>query len=51
LYRKAATETADPTGQAMCQYLADQERAHFDILVLNYEHLVSAGSWRGLFGG
>ena len=51
LYRKAATETAEPTGQAMYQYLADQERTHFDILMLNYEHLVSAGSWRGLFGG
>ena len=48
LYRKAATETADPTGKEMYQYLATQERTHFEILMLNYEHLVSAGSWRGL---
>jgi rubrerythrin len=48
LYRKAATETADPAGQAMYQYLAGQERIHFDILMVNYEHLMSAGSWRGL---
>lgn len=39
LYRKAAIETADPAGQAMYQRLADQERAHFNILMLNYEHL------------
>ncbi|MGA9349414.1 MAG: ferritin family protein [Anaerolineae bacterium] len=48
LYRKAASETADPVGKAMYQRLASQERTHFDILMLNYEHLVSAGSWRGL---
>lgn len=48
LYRKAVTETADPTGKAMYQFLASQERTHFEILMLNYEHLVSAGSWRGL---
>jgi rubrerythrin len=48
LYRKAASETADPAGKAMYQYLASQERTHFDILMLNYEHLVSTGSWRGL---
>jgi rubrerythrin len=48
LYRKATTETADPTGKEMYQYLASQERTHFDILMVNYEHLVSAGSWRGL---
>jgi rubrerythrin len=48
LYRKAASETADPAGKAMYQRLASQERTHFDILMLNYEHLVSTGSWRGL---
>lgn len=48
LYRKAAVETADPVGKAMYQRLASQERTHFDILMLNYEHLVSTGSWRGL---
>jgi rubrerythrin len=48
LYRKAVTETADPAGQAMYQYLAGQERTHFEILMVNYEHLMSAGSWHGL---
>ena len=48
LYRKAATETADPAGKEMYQRLASDERVHFDILMLNYEHLLSAGRWRGL---
>lgn len=48
LYRKAATETADPAGKEMYQRLASYERVHFDILMLNYEHLVSTGNWRGL---
>jgi rubrerythrin len=48
LYRKAAAETADPAGKKMYQFLASQERTHFDILMLNYEQLVSSGSWRGL---
>jgi rubrerythrin len=48
LYRKAAAETADPAGKDMYQRLASYERVHFDILMLNYEHLVSTGSWRGL---
>ena len=48
LYRKAATETDDPVGKDMYQRLASYEHVHFDILMLNYEHLVSTGSWRGL---
>lgn len=48
LYRKAANETADPAGKRMYQLLASQERTHFDILMLNYEHLISTGHWRGL---
>ena len=47
LYRKAAAETDDPTGKDMYQRLASYERVHFDVLMLNYEHLVSTGSWRG----
>ena len=47
LYRKAATETADPAGKEMYQRLASDEHVHFDILMLNYEHLVNTGSWRG----
>jgi rubrerythrin len=48
LYRRAATETDDLAGKDMYQRLASYERTHFDILMLNYEHLVSSGSWRGL---
>jgi rubrerythrin len=48
LYRKAATEVADPVGKAMYEFLATEARTHFDILMLNYEHLASTGSWRGL---
>ncbi len=48
LYRKAATETDDPAGKDMYQRLASYEHVHFDILMLNYEHLISTGSWRGL---
>jgi rubrerythrin len=48
LYRKAATETDNPVGKDMYQRLASYEHVHFDILMLNYEHLVSTGSWRGL---
>jgi rubrerythrin len=50
LYRKAAGETADPAGKDMYQRLASYERTHFDILMLNYEHLMSSGSWRGMEG-
>ena len=48
LYRKAVAEVADPAGQAMYELLATEARTHFDILMLNYEHLASTGSWRGL---
>jgi hypothetical protein len=50
LYRKAADETAEPAGKAMYELLATEARAHFEILMLNYEHLASTGSWRGLGG-
>ena len=48
LYRKAAAEVADPAGKAMYELLATEARTHFDILMLNYEHLASTGNWRGL---
>jgi rubrerythrin len=48
LYRKAAAETADPAGKEMYQRLASYERIHFDTLMLNYEHMISTGSWSGL---
>ncbi len=48
LYRKAASETADPAGKDMYRRLASYERTHFDVLMLNYEHLMSTGNWHGL---
>ena len=48
LYRKAAAETADPSGKDMYQRLASYERTHFEILMLNYEHLINTGSWHGI---
>ena len=48
LYRKAAAEVTDSAGKAMYELLATEARTHFDILMLNYEHLASTGSWRGL---
>ena len=48
LYRKAAAETADLAGKEMYQRLASDEHIYFDILMLNYEHLISTRSWRGL---
>jgi len=47
LYRKAAAETTDPAGKDMYQRLASYEGVHFDVLMVNYEHLISTGSWRG----
>ncbi len=47
-YQQAAAQTADPAGRAMYQSLAAAERTHFDVLMLNYEHMVSTGTWLGL---
>ncbi|MBC7250069.1 MAG: ferritin family protein [Anaerolineae bacterium] len=48
LYRKAAQETTDPAGKAMYEWLTQQELDHFNLLMLNYEHLSSSGHWLGL---
>ena len=45
LYRKGYTETDDPQGKAVYEYLADMEREHFETLMRNYEHLSRTGSW------
>lgn len=47
LYRKGYTETEDPQGKAIYEYLADMEREHFETLMRNYEHLSRTGSWLG----
>jgi rubrerythrin len=45
LYRELAQTTDDPNGQRMYEYLANAERGHFELLMLNYEHLSTVGSW------
>jgi rubrerythrin len=45
LYRELAQTTEDPNGQRMYEYLANAERGHFELLMLNYEHLSTVGSW------
>jgi rubrerythrin len=45
LYRELAQTTEDPNGKRMYEYLADAERGHFELLMLNYEHLSTVGSW------
>lgn len=48
LYREMAQTTEDPNGKRMYEYLAKIERGHFDLLMLNYEHLSTTGSWVSL---
>ena len=45
LYRAAARETEDETGRQMYQWLANAEMTHFNLLMTNYESLVSLGGW------
>jgi rubrerythrin len=45
LYREMAGKIEDPNGKRMYEYLANAERGHFELLMLNYEHLSTAGSW------
>lgn len=45
LYKKAAQETTDETGKQMYLWLADAEVGHFNLLMSNYESLVSMGGW------
>ena len=45
LYRREAKTATDPAAREMYEFLASQERLHFDLLMSNYEALVSLGSW------
>lgn len=45
LYREMIEKTTDPNGKRMYKYLANAERGHFELLMLNYEHLSTTGSW------
>ncbi len=45
LYWRAASEVADPLGKQMFEFLARQERGHFDILMMRYEALFGPVGW------
>ncbi len=45
LYRKAASQTADPLGRDMFEFLAGEERGHFDILMMRYDFLFGPIAW------
>ena len=45
LYRAAASETDQGAGRQMYQWLASAEMTHFNLLMSNYESLVSLGGW------
>ncbi len=45
MYRRAAVETADALGKAMFEFLAGEEKGHFDILMMRYEYLAGPIGW------
>ena len=45
LYRAAAKEADDLAGRQMYQWLASAEMTHFNLLMTNYEAIVSGSSW------
>lgn len=51
LYRGQSEQVTDPAASQMYRYLAGAERAHFDLLMLNYEHMTQTGAWLGMREG
>ncbi len=45
LYRNAALRTGDPLGKAMFEFLAGEERSHFDTLMMRYDFLFGPIAW------
>jgi len=45
LYAGQAKAAADPVAKEVYERLAAAERTHFDLLMSNYEHLSTLGSW------
>jgi rubrerythrin len=45
MYRQAAEETSEPAALQTFEFLAAQERLHFDLLMSNYEAMVPYGGW------
>jgi rubrerythrin len=47
LYRRHASAAQDPRARQLYEYLAEEARSHFNLLMLNYESLSSARGWVG----
>jgi rubrerythrin len=47
LYTAQAKAAKDPNAKSLYEYLVDAERTHFNLLMLNYESLVSNAGWVG----
>jgi rubrerythrin len=45
-YRQAAMKTTDALGKAVFEFLAGEERSHFDILMMRYEYLAGPAGWQ-----
>jgi rubrerythrin len=45
LYQKQAMAATDPSARQMYEYLTAAERAHFNLLMTNYESLSRYGGW------
>lgn len=45
LYAGQAKQAQDPNARRLYEYLADAERTHFNLIMLNYEHLNQRGSF------
>lgn len=44
-YRKAASETANHLGKSTFQFLAGEEKRHFDILMMRFDFLFGPVAW------
>jgi rubrerythrin len=45
LYSEHAKSSTDAQAKSFYEYLAEESRTHFNLLMLNYESLSSAGGW------
>ncbi|MBN1642845.1 MAG: ferritin family protein [Anaerolineae bacterium] len=45
LYRRHALASEDARARQLYEYLAEEARSHFNLLMLNYESLSSMGGW------
>ena len=48
LYAQQAKTVTSPARKQMYRYLAQAEQRHFDILMLNYENMITTGGFLGL---